>query len=403
MAVTTYAWGVLLLENSVQNYDWGSFHEIPAFLGDAPSGEPVAELWLGTHRLGPSSVVEPDGSSRLLSEVAGELPFMLKVLSARRPLSLQVHPGLELAREGFEAENAAGVPVNAPERSFRDPNHKPEMVYALSTFDMMAGFRPTAEILRVLAPIETSLARRLRERLTAEPGFAGIVQLVEWLVTERPSADEIEALSRACRDLLDQGVDIKRAYATALLVREEFPNDAGVVVALLMNRLTLQPGEAAFLGAGMLHAHLKGLCLEAMASSDNVLRAGLTTKHVDAEALVRCLDDGMSRLARVTPVVTPAGVEVFDPAAGEFALSVAQTSAADTGGVELFGDGHRLVICSAGEVACVNARDERVKLRRGQSLYAGPDDGALTVQGTGETAQAFVPTSGQTNTLIDLI
>ncbi|WP_185973259.1 mannose-6-phosphate isomerase, class I [Aeromicrobium piscarium] len=394
---------MLLLENSVQNYDWGSFHEIPAFLGDAPSSEPVAELWIGTHRLGPSSVVDSNGVRRLLSDVAGELPFMLKVLSARRPLSLQVHPGLDLAREGFKAENAAGIPVGAPERSFKDPNHKPEMVYALSTFDMMAGFRPTAEILRVLAPIETSLARRLRDRLTTDPGFAGIVQLVEWLVTERPSADEIEALVRACRDLLDQGVDIKRAYATALMVREEFPNDVGVVVALLMNRLTLQPGEAAFLGAGMLHAHLKGLCLEAMANSDNVLRAGLTTKHIDAEALVRCLDAGMSRLARVTPMVTSAGVEVFDPAAGEFALAVAQSSTAYAEGVELFGEGHRLVICSAGEVECVNASEERTKLRRGESLYAGPEDGTLTVHGTGETAQVFLPFQGGRNTLIDLV
>lgn len=396
---------MFVLENAVRNYDWGSFDEIPRFVGSSVNSEPIAEVWMGAHPMDPSTVTHSDGTSQQLHEIAGDLPFLLKLLSARRPLSLQVHPDLPTAQTGFERENALGIALDAPERNFKDANHKPEMVYALSTFDTVVGFRPTAEILRVLAPLEVPLAQRLHDDLRANPGFAGIVRLVEWLLSEPIDPAQIDEVVQCCRDLLDQGLDIKRAYATALMIRQDFPNDPGVVISLLLNRLTLQPGEVAFLDTGVIHAHLRGLCLEVMATSDNVLRAGLTAKHLDPQGLVACLDIGMSRIARVTPQTVGFSTEIFDPGIGDFALAVTQCSRGEPEGVRLLDAPHRIVFCTGGEVELVNALDERLKVRRGEAVYAGPDDGAMRVHGTGEVAQAYAPQErdAQHSRLIDLV
>jgi mannose-6-phosphate isomerase len=377
-----------LLDNASRDYHWGSTSDIPRFLGEEPTGGRLAEVWMGTHPLGPSSVTAKDEPVPL-AKVAGELPFLFKILAADRPLSLQVHPNAAMARAGFDAEEAAGVPLDAPERTYRDPFHKPEMAYALTTFDTLVGFRPTAEILRVLHGIDTPLVRSLALELHAEPGFAGIVRLVERLLTDPVSPDEVAAVVDACRDLVAVGVDVRRAYQTVVEIAEHFPDDVGVIISLTLNRLTLQPGEAAFLGAGIIHAHLKGMCLEVMAASDNVLRAGLTTKPLDPEGLVRCLEEGMSRLARVTPVPFGLATDMFIPDVSEFALAVSQCSAAEPRGTMLPPAQHRIVVCTGGEVELVNAAGERLKVPRGSSVYAGPDDGDVHVVGTGEVAQAF--------------
>lgn len=378
------------LRNGVQRYDWGSLVAIPQFMGATPEGDPVAEMWIGTHPLNPSVVVA-EGDEQPLSEAVGELPFMLKVLAAERPLSLQVHPSLSQAQFGFQLEEAAAVPIDAPERVYKDANHKPEMVYALTTFDSLIGFRPTAEILRVLSPLDAPLARQLAADLRADPGFAGIVRRLEYLLTSNVTADEIDAVVKACQVLADHGLDVKRAYLTAVELAEAFPNDVGVVISLLLNRMTLQPGEAAFLETGVIHAHLRGMCLEVMASSDNVLRAGLTNKHIDPQGLVACLDKGMARVARVTPDFQLGDAEVFSPADVEFALAVLQVSPADAEGVELVMAGPTLLICTGGEVTVRNAAQQEEVLRRGESLVLTAADTSVTVHGLGEVATAFAP------------
>jgi mannose-6-phosphate isomerase len=379
------------LRNGVQNYSWGSSDAIPRFVGHRADGEPVAEMWIGTHPVKPSAAVDADGRERPLAEVAGDLPFMVKLLAAERPLSLQVHPSRSLAEVGFEREEAAGIPLDAPERVYRDRNHKPEMVYALTTFDSLIGFRPTAEILRVLGPLNTPLSQRLADELRANPGFATIVRLVEHLVTSRVASSEVHEIVGACRTLASLGMDIKRAYATVVEVAEHHPDDVGVVISLLLNRMTLQPGEAAFLETGVIHAHLRGLCLEVMATSDNVLRAGLTDKHIDAAGLVACLASGMARVARVTPDFLDYDTEVFSPAAGDFALAVTQISTAAPDGVALVRAGASVLICTGGEVTVTTDAGEKATLARGESLYLSPDDHGATVHGLGEVAQAYVP------------
>ncbi|MCL3817600.1 mannose-6-phosphate isomerase, class I [Aeromicrobium wangtongii] len=378
-----------LLDNASRAYDWGSASDIPRFLGQEPDGGRMAEVWMGTHPLGQSTVIGPDDVEVPLSEVAGDLPFMFKILAADRPLSLQVHPNAAIARSGFAAEEAAGVPIDAPHRTYKDASHKPEMAYALTTFDTLVGFRPTAEILRVLHGLDTPLTERLADELHSMPGFRGVVRLVERLLTEGVRPGEIAAVVQACRDLVDSGVDVKRAYVTALEIAEYYPDDIGVIISLALNRLTLQPGEAAFLGAGIIHAHLKGMCLEVMAASDNVLRAGLTTKALDPQGLVQCLEEGMSRLARVTPEPFGFSTDVFNPDVEEFALAVSQCSKAEPEGTLLPSASRRIVVCTGGEVELFNASGQHIKLGRGESVYAGPEDGDIRVIGTGEVAQAY--------------
>jgi mannose-6-phosphate isomerase len=308
-------------------------------------------------------------------------------------LSIQVHPSAQLARAGFEQEEAAGVPIDAPHRVYRDPHHKPEMVYALTTFDTLVGFRPTAEILRVLTAIESPLVQSIVASLHERPGFNGIVRVVERLHDAKPDVEDVDGVVESCRRLHERGIDIKRAYATAVEIAEHHPGDVGIVISLLLNRLTLQPGEAAFLGVGIIHAHLQGMCLELMASSDNVLRAGLTTKHLDPVGLVRCLDKGMSRLARVTPEQFGFSTDVFSPEVAEFALSVTQCSRAEPDGAALPVASRRIVVCTGGEVELVNEAGERKLLKRGDAIYADETDGALVGVGTGELAQAYTPTA----------
>ncbi|MFC5727459.1 MULTISPECIES: mannose-6-phosphate isomerase, class I [Nocardioides] len=393
---------MLELDCPTQDYDWGSSDAIPGFQRRTAEGRPVAEVWMGTHPLGTAQVVDGAAVRRPLTAVAGELGFMLKILAAGRPLSIQVHPNEARAKAGFAAEEAAGVPLDAPQRVFKDPSPKPEMVYALSTFDTLVGFRPTAEILRVLMPLRHPTVRALVKSLRDNPGFAGIVRLVEGLVGDPPSPDVVRDVVAECREALEEGIDIKRAYATAVEIAQFYPGDVGVIVSLLLNRLTLQPGEAAYLGTGIIHAHLRGMCLEVMVSSDNVLRAGLTSKHLDPVGLVQCLEEGMSRVARVTPRLFGASTDVFSPTA-DFALSITQSSQADPGGVTLPASGPRLLVCTGGEVALLNERDQMLHLRRGDTAFADDSDGELRVVGTGEVAQAYRPTGDDAAELLDLV
>lgn len=380
-----------LLRNGVKHYDWGSVDAIPQFLGDRRKGTPVAEVWIGTHPLSPSAAVGEDGSEKPLSDIAGDLPFMVKLLAAERPLSLQVHPSRAQAEIGYAREQEAGIPLDAPHRVYKDPNHKPEMVYALTTFDSLIGFRPTAEILRVMGPLNTPLSQRIADELRANPGFATIVRVIEMLLNDDIKSSEVHQIVGACRTLSAMSLDIKRAYQTAVEIAEHYPDDIGVVISLMLNRMTLQPGEAAYLETGVIHAHIKGMCIEVMASSDNVLRAGLTSKHIDTPGLVACLESGMARVARVTPDFPDYDTEVFSPAGGGFALAVTQISPAATDGVELVPAAGSVLVCTGGEVTVTTEAGDKITLKRGESLYLSPDDRGVVVHGLGEVAQAYVP------------
>jgi mannose-6-phosphate isomerase len=371
---------MLRISAAVQNYDWGSPTAIPAFLGEAATGEPVAELWFGTHPLGTSQVTGPNGA-RPLSDLVGDLPFMLKMLAPAQPLSIQVHPASALAASGFAAENAAGIALTDPTRDYRDPFHKPEMVYALTPFETLVGLRPVEEAVRLLAPLDDPVAKSLLAR-----SDAGAVGMVEFLLSSPPEAAAIDSFVAACAAQLDAGTDIGRGYLTVVETAHVHPGDPGPAVALLMNRLTLESGTSAFIGSGLIHAHLFGLCLEVMAASDNVFRAGLTTKRINPQGVLDSLDTADSVEPAIAPVAFGSATKIFDPGTGLFALAVTAGDEA-----RLPGSGQRILLCLDGDVELVAESGERIKLVRGQAAFVTADDGSLAARGRGTTALAYVP------------
>lgn len=253
----------------VQHYAWGSETALPELLGLEPDGRPWAELWVGDHPRLPSTVVSTG------EPLDAGLPFLLKILAAAAPLSIQTHPSLEQARIGFERENDAGIPIDAPHRIYRDANHKPELICALTPFDALIGFRPPSETCAAFADV------------------AAFAPIADRLIPDR-AGDEAAALRSTVRWIL--GLD--RADAAELVgdlasdielvahLQATSPGDPGALVALLLNRIELQPGDAVLLGAGNVHAYLSGMGVEIMANSDNVVRGGLTAKHIDVDELV---------------------------------------------------------------------------------------------------------------------
>lgn len=316
------------LEGVPRHYDWGSRTAIPELLGLPASDRPWAELWFGAHPQGPAlvgpsrtpldRVVAADPGAALGSEAAarfGGLPFLVKILASARPLSLQVHPDAETARAGCAREDALGLPRSSPERSFTDDSPKPELICALTPFEALWGFRDPARTLALLESIDTPALDFLRQRLAADPTPGGLRDLTAWLLArDRTDAAEFNReVARACRRPpgAERSGGPSRAYGTEQAVEERaageewafkagraaeeraaaralaadleawHPDDPGVAVALLLNRVRLQPGEALFLGPGLLHSYLGGTGVEVMASSDNVIRAGLTAKPTD--------------------------------------------------------------------------------------------------------------------------
>lgn len=259
-----------------QHYDWGDTEALPRLLGLEPDGRPWAEWWWGTHPTAPSDVAEPDGTLRPLEELTGTLPFLVKLLAAARPLSLQVHPSADQAAEGFAREEGAGIAPDDPRRSYPDPHPKPELLCALGEFEALCGVAPVDEAAALLGELGSS-AESLRARLLGEgPGAA-----IAWLLRDRPDIAE----------LVDAASDHPDARCAAVVRGAELhPGDPASPVALLLHHVVLQPGEALFLEAGNLHAYLRGVGLEVMGASDNVLRCGWTTKHVDVDEMLRVLD-----------------------------------------------------------------------------------------------------------------
>lgn len=384
---------MLRINAAVQAYDWGSPTAVPTFLGVEPSGQPVAELWFGTHPLG-TSTVDAEASQGAdaappLTDVVPDLPFMLKVLAPAEPLSIQVHPALEVAAAGFDAEEAAGVDLASPSRDYKDALHKPEMVYALSAFDTLVGLRPASEVVALLEPLDTPVARTLLAQAASETS-GDASDLVAFLLTDPPDRAHVDAFVDACVRAREAGHDVGRGYLSVIEAAQVHPGDPGIVVTLLLKRTTLEPGEAAFIGPGLVHAHLSGLCLEVMTASDNVFRGGLTTKRVNAEGFLGSLDADYTDDPAVTPRAHGAATQIYAPDGDLFALSITTGDE-----VELPGSGSRILLCLDGEVDVASASGDRVHLTQGQALYAAPGDGALSVTGGvtggGTVAQAYVP------------
>ncbi|MFD9035353.1 mannose-6-phosphate isomerase, class I [Streptomyces sp. NPDC059567] len=316
------------LVNTVRPYAWGSTTAIPELLGTTPSGEPQAEMWMGAHPGAPSrtergplnEVIDADPVRELGAPAVGKfgphLPFLFKVLAAGAPLSLQVHPDLDQAKAGFAAEQAAGVPIDAPHRNYKDANHKPELICALTPFNGLCGFRDPIEAAETIDALGVDSLKPYVDLLHAHPEEAALREVMTALLT----ADHDE-MAHTVAEAAAAATRLGGAHAPYATLAHHFPGDAGVIAAMLLNPVQLQPGEALFLGAGVPHAYLDGLGVEIMANSDNVLRCGLTPKHVDVPELLRVVRFEPNDPAVLRPEASPTGEEVYDTPIDEFRLS----------------------------------------------------------------------------------
>lgn len=407
---------VELLRNAVRPYAWGSRTTIPELLGrPVPAPHPEAELWMGAHPGDPSHVVSPDGTERSLLELVesdpvgqlgeacadrwgGRLPFLLKILAVEEPLSMQAHPSAEQAAEGWAREEAAGIPRDAPNRNYPDPTAKPELVCALSEFHALAGFRDPRRTVRLLRAIDTPGLTRYTELLAAQPDADGLRALFTSLITmPQPTLDQLlpEVLDACVRHIKERG-EFDVECRTVLELGEAHPHDAGVLAALLLNRLTLRAGEALYLAAGNLHLYLHGTAVEILANSDNILRGGLTPKHVDVPELLRVLDFSSGDM----PVMggergLDEHVAVYRTDAPEFELSRLEWPDGDTGEVTLGGAVPQILLCTEGELLLVSEDGTKVELRRGESVWLPACDPEVRIRPTvGGPARVFRATAG---------
>lgn len=300
-----------LLTPRAQNYLWGSRTLIPNLRGDQPSEQPLAELWYGAHPHSPSivgdvadgrtlaDVIAQDPQAQLGKDVVDafgtRLPFLLKILAAGEPLSLQAHPSLEQAREGYAAENERGIALSAPNRNYKDDNHKPELLVALSEFHAMAGFRPLAQTQQLFEALSCTDLTHYTSIIDPNGKESDNLRALftTWItIPYAPRKQLIQSVVDCARTIVQEAQQPKwilEALANVVALNDRYPGDIGVLGAMMLHYIVLQPGEAIYLDAGNLHAYVSGLGVEIMANSDNVLRGGLTTKYVDVPELVKVL------------------------------------------------------------------------------------------------------------------
>jgi mannose-6-phosphate isomerase len=366
------------ISGEVKNFSWGSKHLIQDQLGLGPTNQEVAEVWFGTHAGGQSKLLT---SGQNLSEAIGsKLSFLVKFLAADSPLSIQVHPNALQAKAGFAKENAAGIDLADPKRNYKDDSHKPEILIALSAFKALCGFRPRAEILEIFLAFSESEARfgELAALLATE---ASLEEIFSELL------EDSELAGRFARSVAGLDIDSISEQARALVVDllGKYPGETGALVSLLLNFIQLAPGEAIYLPAGNLHAYLSGLGLEVMAASDNVIRGGLTSKHIDKAELRNITDFSELAEPKVSLKKLAEGLVEYPVSASEFRVYRAQIT-----GTNMLADidlpAAAVIVCVSGEIAVGTSLEEREVLKKGDVVFVS-EAKKLSLSGSGE---AFV-------------
>ena len=389
-----------LLRGAVRTYAWGSRVAIADFTGrPTPTPHPEAELWFGAHPGDPAWLQTPMGEESLLDAITADpegqlgtavvdrfgarLPFLVKVLAADEPLSLQAHPSAKQAVEGFEREERQGIPITSPTRNYRDRSHKPELVIAVQSFEALAGFREVHRTITLLKALGVPALDPFIELLEGQPDADGLRALfTTWITAPQPDLDLLvpTVLDGAIEYVRSAATEFAEEAKTVLELGERYPGDAGVVAALLLNRVHLQPGEAIFLPAGNLHTYFRGMAVEVMANSDNVLRGGLTPKHVDVPELLRILDFHPVTESSLRGEMHSEGLElVYSVPTDEFAVSRLRIDDDDLGheiDAAVRNDGPQVLLCACGAVQ-VHGKASSLTLERGQAAWVSADDGPV--------------------------
>ena len=387
------------MENVIQDYIWGSRTSISKLLGiNNPENKHQAEIWMGAHPNGCSKIIN-NGNTQLLSDFIAqnkdailtpktnaqfaELPYLFKVLAAGEALSVQVHPSKAQAEEGFAKEEAAGIPRNAGNRNYKDPNHKPELVYALTPYQAMNGFREFDQSITLFKKINIAAIENLVTAFAATPNSAGLEAFFSALLSLKGDIKE-----RAVNELIDYANANKddALFALILELALQHPGDIGLFTPLMLNVITLQPGEAMFLYACTPHAYLKGTGLEIMANSDNVLRAGLTPKYMDVAELVSCtkFDAIPFETLQFTPEQKEGGEYYAIPVEDfKFALFKSITD------LTMTVDSAEILLALDNDVTLIHESGETVVINKGQSVFIPAYAKQYQLTSTGRVARAF--------------
>jgi mannose-6-phosphate isomerase len=391
---------VELLRGALRTYAWGSRTAIAEFTGrPVPAAHPEAELWFGAHPGDPAWLKTAQGETSLLEVLVADpegqlgaasrarfgdvLPFLVKVLAADEPLSLQAHPSADQAVEGYLREERMGIPVSSPVRNYRDTSHKPELLVALQSFEALAGFRQatrTTELLRALAVSDLDPFIDLLNDQSDADGLRAL--FTTWITAPQPDIDVLvpAVLEGAIQYVSSGATEFQSEAKTVLELGERYPGDAGVLAALLLNRISLAPGEAIFLPAGNLHAYLRGVGVEVMANSDNVLRGGLTPKHVDVPELLRVLDFTPTTEERLRAQTRREGPElIYETPTDEFAVALLTLDGDDLGheiDAPSRHEGPQILLCTEG-AATVHGKSKSLTLERGMAAWVAAEDGPI--------------------------
>ena len=389
-----------LLRGALRTYAWGSRTAIAEFTGrPVPAAHPEAELWFGAHPGDPAWLKTAQGETSLLEVLVADpegqlgaasrarfgdvLPFLVKVLAADEPLSLQAHPSADQAVEGYLREERMGIPVSSPVRNYRDTSHKPELLVALQSFEALAGFRQasrTTELLRALAVSDLDPFIDLLNDQSDADGLRAL--FTTWITAPQPDIDVLvpAVLDGAIQYVSSGATEFQSEAKTVLELGERYPGDAGVLAALLLNRISLAPGEAIFLPAGNLHAYLRGVGVEVMANSDNVLRGGLTPKHVDVPELLRVLDFTPTTEERLRAQTRREGPElIYETPTDEFAVALLTLDGDDLGheiDAPSRHEGPQILLCTEG-AATVHGKSKSLTLERGMAAWVAAEDGPI--------------------------
>jgi mannose-6-phosphate isomerase len=380
-----------LVDNPVQRYAWGSLDAIPRLLGVQPDGRPQAELWLGAHERAASRLLGPDGPVSLLDVVrahplaelgqewAGEarMPFLAKVIATAAPLSLQVHPDAEQARRLFAHEESLGLGRDGDKRCCPDEVAKAEMVWALSEFRALCGFRPAEESVQWLTALDVAALEPTAEALRRDGPDALRAEVARLLRIGSPH--EVVAAVRARAGMLQHDRRWASSARVATELAARYPDDPAVPMALLLRPLVLAPGEAMFVRTGQPHCYLSGAAFEVQANSDNILRAGLTGKHVDVDLLLEALATSGDGVAAIDGV-TRGEEQVFAPDTRRFALGVVRTASGREPLEHV--PGPQVFLCVDGGFGLDDGTGE-VTLRPGEAAYVPADSAGVRARGGG--------------------
>ena len=393
-----------LLKNIVKEYSWGSYTAIPKLLGKRPPyDKPQAEVWIGAH-ISASSMVKSGSKWEALKDLidkypdeflgkecakkyGGQLPFLLKIIAAKEPLSIQAHPNRTMAKKGFKRENRLGIPLDSSGRNYRDNNHKPECLCAISGFEALCGFRRVSEtVLLLKKACPETLKKQINElkNNTNPSGLKSFFTSVMTMDNDRKKSVVSEAFRNA-------GIfaDENPAFKWVSVIAGKYPSDIGAIAPLFLNYVYLEPGQAMFIQTGQLHTYLEGVALELMADSDNVIRGGLTPKHVDVQELLNIVKFKQLKTGIILPEKNR-NESIYKTPAGEFVLSAINVTNSETytspekRSVEI-------ILCIEGRAVIAGSEDDKFNMAKGKSVIIPASVKKYGISGKATLYKAAVP------------